>query len=105
MRLATDGIGPSLTIDTTGALPIITEALEMTSVLGRMILLGMSKNSLEIDMTKFKLVSHCILLVILVSNCGLYKGRKVSPWERARGRHSVEGQFNIVACIFCADVL
>lgn len=77
----------------------------MTSVLGRMVLLGMSKDSLEIDMTKFKLVSHCIMLVILVSNCRLSKGWEVSPWERARGRHPVEGQFNIVACIFSADLL
>lgn len=56
VKLATEGLGSSLTIDTTGVLSIIRESLEMTSVLGRMVLLGMAKDSLEIDMTKFKLV-------------------------------------------------
>lgn len=56
VKLATEGLGSSLTIDTTGVLSIIRESLEMTSVLGRMVLLGMAKDSLKIDMTKFKLV-------------------------------------------------
>lgn len=56
VKLATEGLGSSLTIDTTGVLSIIRESLDMTSVLGRMVLLGMAKDSLEIDMTKFKLV-------------------------------------------------
>lgn len=56
VRLATEGLGSSLMIDTTGVPSIIRESLEMTSVLGRMALLGMAKDLLEIDMTKFKLV-------------------------------------------------
>ncbi|KAF9887945.1 hypothetical protein FE257_009467 [Aspergillus nanangensis] len=61
VRNATDGLGSSLTIDTTGVLSIIREALEMTSILGRMVLLGMSKESIDIDMTKFKLAGKTLL--------------------------------------------
>ncbi|KAM0428126.1 hypothetical protein ACHAPT_007026 [Fusarium lateritium] len=55
VRDATEGAGSSITIDTTGALPVIQQALDMTSVLGKMVLLGMSRESVEVDITKFKL--------------------------------------------------
>ncbi|KAH6972075.1 hypothetical protein BKA56DRAFT_646192 [Ilyonectria sp. MPI-CAGE-AT-0026] len=58
---ATDGSGSSITIDTTGVLPVIQQALDMTSVLGKMILLGMSTAPLEINMTKFKLSGKTLL--------------------------------------------
>ncbi|OJJ07161.1 hypothetical protein ASPVEDRAFT_876829 [Aspergillus versicolor CBS 583.65] len=61
VRLATDGIGSSLTIETTGALPIIQEALDMTSILGRVVPVGMSKEPLQTDMTKFKLAGKSLL--------------------------------------------
>lgn len=65
-RDATNGAGSSITIDTTGVLPVIQEALNMTSILGKMVLLGMSGASLEVDITKFKLVCFftCVLLNI-----------------------------------------
>lgn len=52
VRDARLGSGSSITIDTTGVLPIIQQALDMTSVLGKMVLLGMSRASVEIDITK-----------------------------------------------------
>ncbi|KAH7153661.1 hypothetical protein EDB81DRAFT_932349 [Dactylonectria macrodidyma] len=61
VRDATYGSGSSITIDTTGVLPVIQQALDMTSVLGKMILLGMSKASIEIDITKFKLTGKTLL--------------------------------------------
>jgi Zn-dependent alcohol dehydrogenase len=56
VRNATDGLGSSLTIDTTGNISLIQSALDMTAILGRVILLGMSRQSMNIDITKFKLV-------------------------------------------------
>lgn len=56
VRNVTDGLGSSLTIDTTGNISVIHSALDMTAILGRVILLGMSKESIDIDITKFKLV-------------------------------------------------
>lgn len=56
VRTTTNGAGSSITIDTTGALPVIQQALDMTSVLGKMVLLGMSGASIEVDITKFKMV-------------------------------------------------
>ncbi|OJJ59285.1 hypothetical protein ASPSYDRAFT_79103 [Aspergillus sydowii CBS 593.65] len=54
VQLATEGLGSSLTLDTTEVLSIIRESLEMTSVLGRM-------DPLKIDMTKFKLAGKTLL--------------------------------------------
>ena len=62
VRDVTDGFGSSLTVDTTGVLSIIRQALDMTSIRGRMILLGMSKDSLDVDITKFKLVRDTALI-------------------------------------------
>ena len=56
VRNVTDGLGSSLTIDTTGNISLIRSALDMTGILGRVILLGMSRESIDIDITKFKLV-------------------------------------------------
>ncbi|RMJ04700.1 hypothetical protein CDV36_014630 [Fusarium kuroshium] len=60
-RDATNGAGSSITIDTTGVLPVIQQALDMTSILGKMVLLGMSGASLEVDITKFKLSGKTLL--------------------------------------------
>lgn len=59
VRNVTDGLGSSLTIDTTGNISVIHSALDMTAILGRVILLGMSRESIDIDITKFKLVCGC----------------------------------------------
>lgn len=56
VRHVTDGLGSSLTIDTTGNVSILHAALDMTGIRGRVIVLGMSRESIEIDITKFKLV-------------------------------------------------
>ncbi|KAJ4029623.1 hypothetical protein NW761_013772 [Fusarium oxysporum] len=61
VRTATNGAGSSITIDTTGALPVIQQALDMTSVLGKMVLLGMSGASIEVDITKFKMTGKTLL--------------------------------------------
>ncbi|KAJ5365691.1 hypothetical protein N7517_008577 [Penicillium concentricum] len=61
VRSITDDLGSSLTIDTTGNLSVIQSALNMTSIMGRMILLGMSRESLNIDLTKFKLSGQVLL--------------------------------------------
>ncbi|RSL40495.1 hypothetical protein CEP54_016104 [Fusarium duplospermum] len=60
-RDATNGAGSSITIDTTGVLPVIQQALDMTSILGKMVLLGISGASLEVDITKFKLSGKTLL--------------------------------------------
>ncbi|KAJ5419002.1 uncharacterized protein N7487_002552 [Penicillium crustosum] len=85
VKLATEGLGSSLTIDTTGVLSIIRESLDMTSVLGRMVLLGMAKDSLEIDMTKFKLAGK----TLLGSVQGDVIPSKMIEWYRA-GRFPIE---------------
>ena len=59
IRDATNGIGASIVIDTTGVVSVIRDALEMTAVRGKMVLLGMSTESVDINITKFKVV--CIL--------------------------------------------
>ncbi|KAJ4253836.1 hypothetical protein NW762_010231 [Fusarium torreyae] len=61
VREATNGAGSSITIDTTGVLPVIQQALDMTSVLGKMVLLGMSGASVEVDITKFKMTGKTLL--------------------------------------------
>ncbi|KAK7223391.1 hypothetical protein V2G26_011394 [Clonostachys chloroleuca] len=61
VRTTTNGAGSSITIDTTGALPVIQQALDMTSVLGKMVLLGMSGASIEVDITKFKMTGKTLL--------------------------------------------
>lgn len=71
VRNVTDGLGSSLTIDTTGNISVIRSALDMTAILGRVILLGMSKQSIDVDITKFKLVcgtSFCLPSGILRSD-------------------------------------
>ncbi|KAM5354700.1 hypothetical protein ACJ41O_001347 [Fusarium nematophilum] len=61
VRDATLESGSSITIDTTGVLAVIQQALDMTSVLGKMVLLGMSRASIEIDITEFKLSGKTLL--------------------------------------------
>jgi len=61
VRNITDGQGSSLTIDTTGNISVIRSALDMTAIRGRVILLGMSRQSIDIDITKFKLVCEISL--------------------------------------------
>ncbi|OJJ65369.1 hypothetical protein ASPSYDRAFT_40184 [Aspergillus sydowii CBS 593.65] len=61
VRNVTDGLGSSLTIDTTGNISVIRSAPDMTAILGRVILLGMSKQSIDVDITKFKLSGKVLL--------------------------------------------
>jgi Zn-dependent alcohol dehydrogenase len=57
VKRLSDGVGPSVTIDTTGIISIATAALDFTASLGRLVIVGVPSQTAELQLNLGQLMA------------------------------------------------